>query len=574
MLRKTDPDRDLFNLRSKRGLRVDEACEWFLEAHKVRTWLASTRYQLLNVTGHAGTGKPELSMYLLDTIARKAASREGPGQTSHLAYFFCSAAGRKSRSEIDILRGILYQLCATERFLQYMQSAYDDYSMPQEDVVRDFAALWRVFTSILQDPLAESLVLVIDAIDSCSSEVRLAFLSHIKGLEAYPGAENISVKILVTCRERCSIPHALRQTSRHIQIGGSAYILALNRFIFRRVIEVSDGMAYPPDTRMSVVKKLQERNGGTFLWISLVLKHLETTKVVPLEVLDRIERLPEELSELYDEILSSVPAASVSDTRFLLHILAVVRSGLSKQDILVAFALRDQSWETSRLPPYSHLEHLLLERSDLVIVNDASDTVALLHDSVKEYLLSDPWTMLSRILASGAALFALLWCIALCAYAQRSLSWTIAALGLASAVLPAIFTGHRLGHVPLMLHQTFDHLLRSFCATVVVKSFSVRLLFHVPTPYANYLCFNLAYKCLGLDPHRSSAEIPVLVPLQQYSEEYLQEHAHASWHLLRAGFPWASPSLSEQKCRLDIWLKGAAGMDSRCLSMLLRATTK
>lgn len=134
---------------------------------------------------------------------------------------------------------------------------------------------------------------------------------------------------------------------------------------------------------------LTEKAGGTFLYISLVVQDLAKAEIFSL-VSKKLQELPSNLNKVYDRILSKIDAECEEIAKSVLRWVAVARRPLTVDELAMARALGQGEWEKNTVPPEDLLDELkdgFKSCEPLVYVDTDKDTVNLVHQSAKDYLL-------------------------------------------------------------------------------------------------------------------------------------------------------------------------------------------
>ena len=255
----------------------------------------------------------------------------------------------------------------------------------------NFDALWRILLNILRDFKAGEIYLLVDALDECEKSSRQALLVCLAELFASPRTiRTANVKFLITCRPEPEIQEALLDVKGHLRVDSGKVNVDLSRFINVKVDELSRRKAYKPKMTQTIKDALTEKAGGTFLWASLVLDDLGKTKISS-QVKQKLQTLPSDLNKVYDRILGQIDADCVNIAEFVLRWVVVARRPLKVGELAMARALGMGEWEENTIPP----EDLLDELKDgfkccepLVYVDGDNETINLVHQSAKDYLLN------------------------------------------------------------------------------------------------------------------------------------------------------------------------------------------
>ena len=382
----SNPQDDLAAIRSAKGDRVDGTCEWILTQDRYTSWLNEDSPQLLWLSGGPGIGKTMISSFLVEELADLT---EHSSQMT-LAYYFCDDKDEKRRTATAILRGLLLQLLRQRpTHFKRIQSQFD---MSRDSLFFNFHALWRIFVSIVQDPEAGEVYCLIDALDECDRESRQLFLTNLTRLFCSQQSKRTFVKFVVASRLENDIEESLSTVSsaiRNVQIDSGKVNEDLSKFIDLKVDELSTRKKYRSDTRQMIKRALTEKAGGTFLYVSLVLDDLKRTKITS-QVRQKLQILPPDLNNVYDRILSNIDPDCVEVAKLILGWVAVARRPLTVEELAMVLVLGTEEWGENKIPP----EDVLDEVKDgfkccepLVYVDIAANTINLVHQSAKDYLV-------------------------------------------------------------------------------------------------------------------------------------------------------------------------------------------
>jgi hypothetical protein len=140
------------------------------------------------------------------------------------------------------------------------------------ELLENLDTLWRIFWSILRDPDAGRIFILIDALDECERVSRLRFRACLKEMLTARGSnENINSKFLITCRPDLEIREFLCEIGRCLRIDSKMVPNDLAQFIDVKVDELCRIKEYPPKLKEDIKSSLTNKVGGTFLWTWLVL---------------------------------------------------------------------------------------------------------------------------------------------------------------------------------------------------------------------------------------------------------------------------------------------------------------
>jgi ankyrin repeat protein len=324
-----------------------------------------------------------LSSFLVDEMERKASTT--PRMT--FAYYFCDNKDAKRKTATAIIRGLLVQLLQQHpRLFKHIQPIYDRIG---DDLFVDFDALWLILKDLIQKDLGGlGLYLLVDALDECEKTSRQALLTKLANLSD----ENLNVKVLITCRPEPEIEDTFRGKKGSLYIHLDHINTDLSRFIDVRVKELVDRKGWRAKEERTIKEALKKNADGTFLWVSLVLEDISTVIHIP-SINDKLRTLPSSLLEVYTRIMSTIDDTDVKVAKLMLQIIVAARRPLTVSELATAYVLAPSSpekWDGKSIPSREYLEDFRdsFKCCGLLVYHDeATDTINLIHQSAKDYLL-------------------------------------------------------------------------------------------------------------------------------------------------------------------------------------------
>ena len=382
----TDPRDDLEAIRRAKGEEVKGTCDWLLDVDEYHAWEDGDKLQLLQLQGGPGIGKTMISSFLVDNLKAK----ERQDSTMTLAYYFFDNNDERRNTASVLLRGLLFQLL-NKRFNLFTH-AEKEYNMMKHrlsELFENLDTLWRIFRNMLKDRQAGKVYILVDALDECKGSSRNVFLDHLRKLFATQQPdENMTVKFLITGRPELEIDETLRGVGGCLHLNSAKISADLSKFIDQKVDELPS--RYPIALKQEIKATLKKRAGGTFLWASLVLDDISKTKMTS-KVRERLQRLPPSLGELYKRILNNIDDEYKEEAMLILRWVVIARRPLTVRELAMGRALYLPEWENN-IPPADTLDELMDDFricEPLLYRDTASDTINLVHQSVKDYLLSE-----------------------------------------------------------------------------------------------------------------------------------------------------------------------------------------
>ena len=382
----TDPLDDLADIRRNKGKIVSGTCEWLLVQPKYVSWHVDNGMQILRLTGGPGIGKTMLSSFLVKELEERAAKT--PKMV--LAYYFCDNKDEKRNTDTAIIRGLLLQLLRQiPSFFRHVKLVYDQH---KDAMFNNFETLWRIFSKVLQDTDGSDIYILIDALDECQDKSSKKLLWAFADLLAFDKEKKTKLKLLITSRPDPEVDaeDISSKYGSQLRIDSAQINADLEKYINMKVEELSKVKKYTPGLSQLVKTTLIKKAGGTFLWVSFILKDLEATNRLKL-VSEKLQRLPLDLNEVYDRILGQIDEENKTFAKLTLSWIVGARRPLRIQELKMALNLAPDSSGGGQLPSAEDLA--LLEDADsicrpLLYRDPKTETVNLYHQSVKDYLLS------------------------------------------------------------------------------------------------------------------------------------------------------------------------------------------
>lgn len=277
---------------------------WFFKHEAFVDWLApKTQTQccgLLCLRGKPGSGKSTL---LKEVFFRTAT--EMSGSECHVAAFFFSAKGDDlEHSPIGMLRSILHQICSQSPNIRkaLLGSPQSRRALYGEDTAPwDEAELKDVFRRSTMIDQKARLLVFIDAIDECDSASARDVVDFWREITKSAHNEGYQFSVCLSSRHSPAItvnncPEIIMEDHNYPDIVD---------FVGRR-LEL--GMSGTYEDRQAIQRKILEKSGGMFLWVSLVVKDVlrERDEGKGLKsLLKDLDSVPLELENLFSKLLTT-----------------------------------------------------------------------------------------------------------------------------------------------------------------------------------------------------------------------------------------------------------------------------
>ncbi|EHK48476.1 hypothetical protein TRIATDRAFT_191639, partial [Trichoderma atroviride IMI 206040] len=366
-------------LESKGGL-LDNSYRWILEHEQFTKWYIIENSGVLWIKGDPGKGKTMLLCGIIKEFGKD------PKIQGRLAYFFCQGTDNKINTSTAIIRGLIYLfLCQYPKLLSRIRQ--ENMNEPDEFLEGDNErfALCRIFKSVIKDPCITDPVCVIDALDECQHEESLQSLfnlivdtsSRVKWLLSSRN-ETWMERGLCAVEEHQRLILELRENSEHVSSAVKTYISHCIQDIY--------ALKDDAELRHKTAELLNAKANGTFLWVTLVVKELRNASHPYVEAV--LQSMPEDLKELYDEILRRAKKRWKANERACLATLATVTA--AKRPLLMEELYMFISPTLRRLEGKYNIHSVkgFVEACGSFISN-TNDTVYFIHQSVKDYMVQE-----------------------------------------------------------------------------------------------------------------------------------------------------------------------------------------
>lgn len=273
-LRLTNPEDDVKRIEDSKDQLLRESFVWILSHPRFIQWTDDKMTQLLWIKGDPGKGK---TMLLIGIIKEFLSS--SPHNSRNLSFFFCQATDAKLNNATAVLRGLIYHILVQQPYLvSHLRKEYDTAGPKLFEGANAFSSMSQIFDNMLQDPRLNQLYLVVDALDECQSGLE-QLLNFINETSAHPCCRVIW---LVSSRNRLDIQERLCPGKGRIQLDleqdtESRVFDAVNAYIDHKASKLAQLKQYKSDLQADVRDYLHKNSSGTFLWVALVCKQLEST---------------------------------------------------------------------------------------------------------------------------------------------------------------------------------------------------------------------------------------------------------------------------------------------------------
>jgi ankyrin repeat protein len=349
-------------------------CEWILGRPELSSWISKDEIRLFWIYGAPGCGKSFLYAKVLDHI----------NTTTKLpcTYFlFCGADGERVTLS-SLLRSWTFQLTKifdeAKKYVCSVQLASENREATAKEV-------YNLYLSLLA--FLPACFLTVDAVDECLDRSEFYRL-----LSLIPKR----FKVLVTSRHLAELSNHLRRVldRQHVSL---EVLPEMTRSDIDRYItsELKNPECHYEPRVSSYIKKRLTRSNGMFLWVRLMLRHIQdqTNNEEIMQCLGERE-LPTGLSERYDRILKDINDLA-KPRRLLAHKvffwITVARRPLQVKEVCGLLAVKPSSaranaFEQSRRMTNDPESTILSVCGSLIVARGPGRALYPIHFTVTEYL--------------------------------------------------------------------------------------------------------------------------------------------------------------------------------------------
>ncbi|KAJ5902363.1 G-protein beta WD- 40 repeats containing protein [Penicillium taxi] len=286
---------------------LPQSFQWILQDPEYRGWRDGEDACLLWIKGGAGKGKNMMSIGLIEELSRPR------DESTIVAYSFCQSADNALNTLEPIIKGLILQLINRQPGLkESLRSRWDTIHNRFTEDMNSWMNLWNVLMEMLDHCQCSKIFIIVDALDECQDNGMADFFRRLirNGLD-----QPAKIKWLLTSRPLDSAERVLLIGHDQVQVSldlNSEYVSqAVETYVSHKVDELSHLHRYKKPLRTEVEAELTSKAEGTFLWVSLVCKTLES--VSRDEVLTIIRNLPPGLHSFYDRILTQISEGEPDD---------------------------------------------------------------------------------------------------------------------------------------------------------------------------------------------------------------------------------------------------------------------
>ncbi|RBA11776.1 hypothetical protein FPRO05_14235 [Fusarium proliferatum] len=382
----TDPRKDKKRIQDTKGGLLRDSYRWILDHADFQRFRDDPQSRLLWIKGDPGKGKTMLLCGIIDELEK--------GPDSLLSYFFCQATEAQLSNAASVLRGLMYLLILQQPLLiSHVQSKHDVAGEKLFQGINVWVSLVEIFTDMLKDPTLKDAVLIVDALDECTTD-RPQLLDFIIQSSSTSSSH---VKWVVSSRNWQDIEEKLDNTKQkvrlHLELNKNSISKAVDTYIGYKVNRLAGLKNYDKETRDAVKNHLTSNADGTFLWVALVCQELADIKVVrKRHTLSKLNLFPSGLDPLYKRMIQQISDSSDAEIcKEILAIASVVYRPITLEELKVLV-------ESLEEDDYNDLPQIIKACGSFLTLREG--VIYFVHQSAKDFLLNKAS---DQILPSGTA---------------------------------------------------------------------------------------------------------------------------------------------------------------------------
>jgi len=300
--------------------------------------------------------------------------------------YFCDNQDENRNTAVAIMRGMIFQLLTYRQEL--MCHILPSFKIQQNSLFKEssFETLWRIFNTMLQDPVLIDLYCVLDGLDECDESSLETLVAKFKSLFSLETRPSHRLKLIVVSR---NIPRFILEQLNcfpRIQLdtdSDGGINDDLQKFINDKVEQLPAYSLCPERLQIRLKRGFRDRAQGTFLWVGLVAEALKKCGATELE--DALDEFPPGLDRMYDRMLLQIDARRKEiAAKVLLWVVMAVRP-LTLSELGTAIELDIKCRGDFSIDQVTRDQ--VVNCGSLLSIDSETDQVRLIHQSAKDYLL-------------------------------------------------------------------------------------------------------------------------------------------------------------------------------------------
>lgn len=315
--------------------RLPGTCEWLLKDQDFSSWKEGLDGEdqparVLILKGKPGSGKSVTMRAALEECAKSDhVKAEAP---IRLSFFFDArpSSSNYEKSEAGMYRALLLQLIAELDLQSFLDPENSILKHRNQDKTWSPTGIQRAILLLLESFKSRRIFIFLDALDECMDLELMIFLDFLKDIVGNEKSGRV-LRLCVSART----PILFETWPRRIVVDVSKRNKGdIDKFIAERLGRY---LHHQPWIFKKMVTVLSYRASNVFLWVHLVIKYIWEQDFAPgrseQEILDYIDRVPDQLTSLYKHLLRHISARDRKEACTLFLMLQVAKKSFTIEEV-------------------------------------------------------------------------------------------------------------------------------------------------------------------------------------------------------------------------------------------------
>lgn len=339
-------------------------------------WRDSSKPGPLLVIGPPGQGKSVLSNFVVDNLYQSV----GELGSNKVIYYFCNIKNdENSRSASAILRALIVQLCEDGRLFRMLPNRFQNKGERQTFHSAHLDELWSTFDYLVKGSPYALIYCVIDGLDVYETDMD-DLLNRWKNLMSEEGCR---LKLFCTSRPTGPVKSILIAPCRTLRPPNKDLKLFLDEQL-RGLPEIFNN-----DMKEDIREAILQHSGGTFLWISIILRKLRRLRYPTADIIKDIMEIPKDLDDLYKDLIHVAFREDSHDVAILAWMAyAKTPLGLRALEMAVTVSVNSDitSW-TDCCKKKVSLNRDIIRKNLGTLVDVIGNRLYFIHQSLRDFLI-------------------------------------------------------------------------------------------------------------------------------------------------------------------------------------------
>jgi ankyrin repeat protein len=366
--------------------RTPSTGEWLLNHKDFRDWEDKRSSALFWLQGNPGSGKTFLTSAAIDRIRDQIC-----GNDEGFAFFYCKRDDPPRDQPLAVLQSFVRQLSTTASHPESMQIELQQSCERARENGTNFR-LEQCKQHILKSlNIYPRTTLFIDAVDECEPGLRYEL---IQALKMFMSESRRVVRIFISSRPDPKIQYQLK-SSPNIGIRAEDSQEDIQKFLNTELDKLAQSEPLFESLKLEIITKLLERCQGMFQWANLQVHQIAKCES-PLDVYTRLEKLPKDLKDAYDEVWRQIEDQEKhgqASVKSALRWVIAASEPMTSEELLAAVRANPNGDLTCMRNAFDE-QRLLSLCNNFLVVDPQLKVWRFPHLSVREYLeAKEDWSL-------------------------------------------------------------------------------------------------------------------------------------------------------------------------------------